>query len=85
MKTVIKDIFFKQMLNIQKNYLIFMKTYHSYQKEKKIEKVKKIVCGIEDKKKIYVVHINALKEALNHGLIFKKLHRVTQFIQKKHG
>ena len=36
---------------------------------KKLEKVKKLVCGIEDKEK-YVVHIRALKQALNHGLIF---------------
>ena len=36
---------------------------------KKIEKVKKLVCSIEDKEK-YVVHIRVLKQALNHGLIF---------------
>ena len=48
---------------------------------KRIEKVKKLVCYIEDKEK-YVVHIRALKQALNHGLIFKKVHRVIQFNQK---
>ena len=37
--------------------------------------------GIEDKEK-YVVHIKVLKQALNHGLVFKKLHRVIQFNQK---
>ena len=42
---------------------------------KRIEKVKKLVCSIEDKEK-YVVHIRALKQALNHGLILKKVHRV---------
>ena len=36
---------------------------------KKIEKVKMLVCSIEEKEK-YVVHIRALKQALNHGLIF---------------
>ena len=81
MKTVIKDIFLKQMLNIKKNYLIFTKTYHFYQKEKKIEKVKKLVFSIEDKEK-YVVHIRALKQAPNHGLIFKNVHRLIQFNQK---
>ena len=30
----------------------------------------------------YVVHIRALKQALNHGLILKKAHRVIQFNQK---
>ena len=36
-----------------------MKIYHFYQKEQK-KKVKKLVCGLEDKKK-YVTHIRALK------------------------
>ena len=42
---------------------------------KKIEKFIKLVCSIEDKKK-YVVHIRALKQALSHELILKKVHRV---------
>ena len=33
-------------------------------------------------KKNYVVHIRSLKQALNHGLIFKKVHRVIQFNQE---
>ena len=33
-------------------------------------------------KKNYVIHIRALKQALNHGLIFKKVHRVIQFNQE---
>ena len=33
-------------------------------------------------KKEYVAHIRALKQALNHGLIFKKVHRVNQFNQE---
>ena len=37
----------------------------------KIGKVKKLVCNIEDKKK-YVIHIRALKQVLNNGLILKK-------------
>ena len=32
---------------------------------KKLEKVEKLVCSIEDKGK-YVIHIRALKQALNH-------------------
>ena len=46
-----------------------------------MEKVEKRVCSIEDKEK-YVIHIRALKEALNHGLILKEVHRVIQFNQK---
>ena len=49
---------------------------------KKIEKVEKLICSIEDKEK-YVIHIRALKQALNHGLKLKKVHRVIQFIQKE--
>ena len=33
-------------------------------------------------KKEYAIHIRALKQALNHGLILKKVHRVIQFNQK---
>ena len=33
-------------------------------------------------KKEYVVHIRALKQALNHGLILRKIHGVIQFNQE---
>ena len=36
---------------------------------KKVNKVKKLICNIEDKEK-YVMHIKFLKQALKHGLIF---------------
>ena len=55
--------------------------YHSYLKEWKINKCKKLVCNLYDKKK-YVVHINSLKQALNHGLKLKKIHRIIEFIQE---
>ena len=48
---------------------------------KKVNKVEKFICNIEDKEK-YVVHIKVLKQALNHGLVLKKVHRVIQFNQK---
>ena len=66
---------------IQKNYLIFIKVYLFYPKEKKVEKVEKLICSTEDKEK-YVVHITALKQALNHRLKLKKVHRTIQFKQK---
>ena len=48
---------------------------------KKIKKCKKLVCNIHNKEN-YAVHIRALKQALNHGLILKKVHRVIQFNQE---
>ena len=45
---------------------------------KKIGKCNKLVYTVQDKEN-YVVHIRALKQALNHGLILKKVHRVIQF------
>ena len=50
-------------------------------KRMKIDKCKKLVCNLLNKKK-YVVHINSLKQALNHGLKLKKIHRVIEFNQK---
>ena len=46
-----------------------------------INKCKKLICNLYNKKK-YVVHVNALKQTLNHGLKFKKIHRVIEFNQK---
>ena len=48
---------------------------------KKIEKVEKLICSIEDKEK-YVIHIRALKQALNHGITLKEVYRVIQSRQK---
>ena len=48
---------------------------------RKLEKVEKLVCSIEDKEK-YVIHIRALKQALNNGLKLKEVHRVIKFQQK---
>ena len=49
-------------------------------KRKKLEKIKKLVCSIEDKEK-YVIHIRVLKQALNHGLILKEVRQVIRFNQ----
>ena len=46
-----------------------------------INKCKKLVSDLYSKKK-YVAHINTLKQALNHGLKFKKIHRVIEFNQE---
>ena len=47
-----------------------------------INKCKKLVCNLFNKEK-YVTHINSLKQALNHGLKLKKIHRVIEFNQKE--
>ena len=47
----------------------------------KIDKCSKLACNLFDRNN-YVVDIRSLKQALNHGLIFKKVHRVIQFNQE---
>ena len=46
-----------------------------------VNKCKKLVCNLFNKKK-HVAHINTLKQALNHGLKLKKIHRVIEFNQE---
>ena len=41
-------------------------------KRKKVETVEKVICSLENKEK-YVIHIRALKQALNHGLKLKEV------------
>ena len=47
-----------------------------------VNKCKKLVYNLFNKKK-YVAHINTLKQALNHGLKLKTIHRVIEFNQKE--
>ena len=60
--------------------MICIMIYHFYQKKMKIKKCNKLLCCLYDKNN-YVVHIRTLEQALNHGLIFKKVHRTIQFNQ----
>ena len=46
----------------------------------KIKKFDKLVANLLDKTE-YVRHITNLKQPLNHGLVFKKVHRVIKFNQ----
>ena len=48
---------------------------------KEVNKEEKLICSIEDKEK-YVIHKRVLKQALNHGLVLRKVHRAIQFNQK---
>ena len=46
----------------------------------KIEKIEKLVANLHDKTE-YLIGIKYLKQALNHGLVFKKFDRVIKFNQ----
>ena len=47
-----------------------------------INKCKNFICNLSNKKK-YVIHVNSLKQALNHESKLKKIHRVIEFNQKE--
>ena len=47
----------------------------------KINKFNKLICNLYDKNN-YVVHIISLKQALDHGIILKQVHKVIQFNQE---
>ena len=46
----------------------------------KIEEIRKLVTNLIDKTE-FIIHIRNLKQALNHGLVFKEAHKVIKFIQ----
>ena len=46
----------------------------------KIEKFEKLAADLHDKSE-YIIHIRNLKQALNHGLVLKKVHIVITFNQ----
>ena len=46
----------------------------------KINKVKKLVPNLKDKKK-YVIHNRALDQVLRHGLVLERIHRAIEFNQ----
>ena len=47
-------------------------------KRMKIEKIKKLVSNLHDKKE-YIIHIKTLKQELNQELVLKKNHEVSKF------
>ena len=47
----------------------------------KINKCTKLTCKIQNKEN-YVIHIRALKQAINHGLELTKIHRIVEFDQE---
>ena len=54
---------------------------HFYLKEWKLKKVEKLKVNLHNEKE-YVIHIRDLKQAQDHGLVLKKVHRVMKFNQK---
>ena len=48
----------------------------------RVNGVEKLVPNLHDKKK-YVIHVKALKQALDHGLVLERIHRVIQFKQSE--
>ena len=47
----------------------------------RLKRLEKLVVNLHDKKG-YVIHIRNLKPALNHELVFRKVHRVIKFNRK---
>ena len=78
MKKLMKNIFLKLMFITQKKYMNFIITYLFCRKERNLKKSKSF--SLVYMIKMNVIHI--LKQALNNGLILKKVHRVIKFNQK---
>ena len=68
------DVEYPKRLHNQHNELPFLP------EKMKIGKVEKLVCNLYDKCR-YPIHIKALKQAMEHGLILKKIHRAIVFKQ----
>ena len=76
-----KGYFFEVDIDYPKELFNLHKDLPFLPERKKVEKVEKLICSIKHKEK-YAIHIRALKQALNHGSILKKVHRVIQFKQR---
>ena len=69
---ILRDIIREVDIDYPKELFNFHKGLPFLPERKKVEKVEKLICSIEDKEK-YVIHIRALKQALNHGLKLKEV------------
>ena len=76
-----KGYFLEVDVKYPKNSLAFMKILYLADRKKKKNRKSKKACLWNTRQQKYAVHIRALKEALNHGLILRKVHRVIQFNQ----
>ena len=73
------------ILEVDVEYPVMTRIKHIYlqclPERRKMNGVNKLVTTLDDKEK-YVIHISALKQALNHGLKLKKVQRVIEFKQE---
>ena len=65
-----KDIFWKLMFSILKNYMDFIKIYHFLPERIEIERVEKLIANLHDQTEC-VIHIRNLKQTLNHELVLQ--------------
>ena len=71
---VMKDIFLKLTVQCRENFHNTRYDLPFFPEIMKIEKVEKLVAKLHDKDE-YVLHITNLKQALNHGLVLKRVHK----------
>ena len=71
MKMVIQDIFLEVDIDYPKELFNLHEDLPFLPESKKVNQVKELICNIENKEKC-VIHIRSLKQALDHGLVFKK-------------
>ena len=73
------------IIDVDVEYPKDLRSLHSYlpflPQGMNVNKCKKLVCNLFDRK-YYVDHIRSLKQALNHGLVLKKVHGVIEFNQR---
>ena len=74
----------RYFLEVEVHYLKKLHEFHNHlpflPERVKIKKVEKLVANLHDKTE-YLIHIRNLKQALNHGLFVKKVHKVIKFNQ----
>ena len=68
------DVSYPKELHDLHNHIPFMCN------KMKVNGVEKLIPNLYDKRK-YIVHIRALKQAIDHGLLLKKIHRCIRFRQ----
>ena len=78
MKKVMKNIFQKLILKILEVQYGLNNDLTFLPERMKVEKVEKLVANLHNRNE-YVIHIRNLKQALNHRLILKNVHRVINF------
>ena len=69
------DVEYPEIIRVSHSDLAFLP------ERMKMNKCTKLTCTIQNKEN-YVIHIRALKQAINHGLKLKKVHKVIEFDQE---